>query len=88
MLQTAVRVMESPLPLLVIVSLFSAKQDRQDRVSRVSVDCEIPVVKVFAKCVRLWLSDSHVLWARFRHRLSHCSHGFRESPFIAVLDDC
>ena len=30
MLQTAVRVVESPSPLLVIVSLFSARQDRQD----------------------------------------------------------
>ena len=79
MLQTAVRVVESPSPLLVIVSLSSARQGRQDRVYRVSVECEIPVVKVFARYVRLWLSESHVLWARFRHRLSHCSHGFRES---------
>ena len=47
--------------------------------TRVSVEREVPVVKVFARCVRLWLPDSHVLWARFRHRLSHCSHGFRES---------
>ena len=31
MLQTAVRVVESPSPLLVIVSLSAAKQDRQDR---------------------------------------------------------
>ena len=31
MLQTAVRVVESPSPLLAIVSLFSARQDRQDR---------------------------------------------------------
>ena len=31
MLQTAVRVEESPSPLLVIVSLFSARQERQDR---------------------------------------------------------
>ena len=75
MLQTAVRVVQSPSPLLVIVLLFSARQDGQDR--RVSVECEIPVVKVFARCVRLWLSDSHVLWTRFRHRLLHCSHGFR-----------
>ena len=45
MLQTAVRVVESPSPLLVIVSLFSARQERQDRVTRVSVECEIPVVK-------------------------------------------
>ena len=34
MLQTAVRVVEWPSPLLVIVSLFSARQDRQDRVYR------------------------------------------------------
>ena len=40
--------------------------------SRVSVEREVPVVKVFAKCVRLWLPDSHVFWARFRHRLTHC----------------
>ena len=33
MLQTAVRVVESPSPMLVIVSLFPARQDRQDRVS-------------------------------------------------------
>ena len=52
--------------------------------TRVSVECEIPVVKVFAWCIRLWLSDSHVLWARFRHRLSHCSHGFRESRHCCV----
>ena len=32
MLQTAVRVVESPSPLLVIVALSSARQDRQDRV--------------------------------------------------------
>ena len=32
MLQTAVRAVESPSPLLVVVSLFSARQDRQDRV--------------------------------------------------------
>ena len=32
MLQTALRVVESPSPLLVIVSLSSARQDRQDRV--------------------------------------------------------
>ena len=31
MLQTAVRVVESLSPLLVIVSLSSARQDRQDR---------------------------------------------------------
>ena len=47
--------------------------------TRVSVECEVPVVKVFARCVRLWLPDSHVFWARFRHRLTYCSHGFRES---------
>ena len=32
MLQTAIRVVESPSPLLEIVSLSSARQDRQDRV--------------------------------------------------------
>ena len=47
--------------------------------ARVSVECRIPVVKVFARCVRFWLADFHVLWAQFRHWLSHCSHGFRES---------
>ena len=31
MLRTAVRVVESPSPLVVIVSLFSARQKRQDR---------------------------------------------------------
>ena len=40
---------------------------------------KVLVVGVLAKCVRLWLPDSHVLWARFRHRLSHGSPGFRES---------
>ena len=71
-MQTAVRVVESPSPLLVIVSLLSEGLDGQDRAYP-------PVVKVLARCVRLWLTDSHVLWARFRHRLSHCSHGLRES---------
>ena len=67
-----------------IVSRYVAEYSclQQGRISRiertrVSVECEIPVIKVFARCVRLWLSDSHVLWARFRHRLSQCSHGFR-----------
>ena len=46
---------------------------------RVSVEREVPVVKVFARCVRLWLPDSHILWVWCRHRLSHCSHGSRES---------
>ena len=50
----------------------------------VSVEREVPVVKVFARCERLWLSDSHVLWARFRHRLSHRSHSFRESCHCCV----
>ena len=31
MLQIAVRVVESPSPLSALVSLFSARQDRQDR---------------------------------------------------------
>ena len=52
--------------------------------TRVSFECEIPVVKVFAWCVRLWLSDSHVLWARFRHRLFHRSHSFSESRHCCV----
>ena len=50
----------------------------------VSVEREVPVVKVSARCERLWLSDSHVLWARFRHRLSHRSHSFRESCHCCV----
>ena len=68
-LQTAVRVVESP------------SQGRIGRIerTRVSVESKVPVVKVFARCVRLWLPDSHLFWARFRHRLTHCSLGFRES---------
>ena len=92
MLQTAVRVVGSPSPPLVIVlAVFSRAKWAASSVPAYPFECEIPVVKVFARCVRLWLSDSHVLWARFRHGLSHCSHGFRESDtaaFITVLDDC
>ena len=92
MLQTAVRVVESPSPLLVIVSLSSARQDTQDRVYPQSVECEIPVVKVFARCVRLWLSDSHVLWARFQNTDCPIVLTASASPdtaaFIAVRDDC
>ena len=47
--------------------------------SRVSVEREAQSSKVFDRCALLWLPDSHVLWAQFRHRLSHWSHGFRES---------
>ena len=46
MLQTAVRVVESPSPLLAIVSLFSARQDRQDRgaSSGRGFDTDCPIV--------------------------------------------
>ena len=67
------------ITLFVIVSLFSTRLDRQDRAYPRIREREVPVVEVFARCVRLWLPDTHALWARFRHRLSHCSRGFRES---------
>ena len=52
---------------------------------------KVPVAKVFAICVRLWLPDSHVLWTRLRYRLSHCPHSFCESchcRIIAPSVDC
>ena len=88
MLQTAVRVVESPSPLLVIVSLSSARQDRQDR----SYPREVPVIKVFAKCVRVWLHDS--LMSSGRRFNTDCpivltaSASPATAAFIAVLDDC
>ena len=94
MLQSAVRVVESPSPLLAIVSLFSARQDRQDRayVPAYPVESEIPVVKVFARCVRLWLSDSHVLWGAVFDTdcpiVLMASASPDTAAFIAVLDDC
>ena len=91
MLQTAVRVVESPSPLLALSRCL--QQGRIGRIerTRVTVECEIPVVKVFARCVRLRLSDSHALWARFRHQLSivlTASASPDTAAFIAVLDDC
>ena len=47
----------------------------------VSVEREVPIVKVFAKCVRLCFSNSQVLWAQFRHPLAHRS---RESCHCRV----
>ena len=58
MLQTAVCV-ESPSHRWRLSPCF--QQGKMGRIegTRVSVECEIPVVKVFT-CVRLWLADSHV----------------------------
>ena len=45
----------------------------------------VPAYPFNVKSLRTALaSDSRVLWARFRHRLSHCSHGFRESCHSCV----
>ena len=85
---TAVRVVESPSPLLVIVSLQGRRQDIER--TRVSVECEIPVVEVFARCVRLWLSDSDVLWRDFDTDcpiVLTASASPDTAAFIAVLDD-
>ena len=88
-MQTAVLVVESPSQLLAIVLLLSAKQDRQDPTYPRVVECEIPVIKVFAWCVWLW-----TLMSSGRGFDTDCpivvtaSVSLVTAAFIAVLDDC
>ena len=54
------------------------------RVPAYPLNVKVPTVEVFAWHVRRRFLNSHVLWTRSRHRLSHRSHSLCESRHCRI----